>query len=265
VRSRELLQYYRRLRHQTLTVVDVETTGSCVPGQRVIEISLLKASLEQGILDHRAWLLDPGIPIPPSIVRLTGITPEMVAQGSDPAVIWPEIQADLESGTLTAHNLAFDYGFLQMEYGRLGIPFVRPKPDQFCTLQLARLLLPDLPSRSLPALVEHFQLQLGGPLVAGGKYSHRAAADALACWLLAERLLQQVYCEPEEQILARFGRQWIPVSEAAQILGCSTREARAQMETAGLMARASRSGAYLYRRDEVEALAERSVAAEAAD
>jgi DNA polymerase-3 subunit epsilon len=125
--------------------------------------------------------------------------------------------------------------------------------------------LPDLPSRSLPALVEHFQLQLGGPLVAGGKYSHRAAADALACWLLAERLLQQVYCEPEEQILARFGRQWIPVSEAAQILGCSTREARAQMETAGLMARASRSGAYLYRRDEVEALAERSVAAEAAD
>jgi DNA polymerase-3 subunit epsilon len=65
VRSRELLQYYRRLRHQTLTVVDVETTGSCVPGQRVIEISLLKASLEQGILDHRAWLLDPGIPIPP--------------------------------------------------------------------------------------------------------------------------------------------------------------------------------------------------------
>lgn len=259
MRSRDLLRQYRRLCGQTLTVVDVETTGACVPGQRVIEISLLKASLEQGILDHQAWLLDPGVPIPSAIVRLTGITPEMVAQGSDPAVVWPDIQADLESGTLTAHNLAFDYGFLQMEYRRLGIRFARPKTEQLCTVQLARLLLPDLPSRSLPALVEHFQFQLEGPLVAGGKRSHRAAADTLACWLLAERLLQQVCCEPEEQVLARFGRQWIPVGQAAQILGCSIRKARAQMENAGLMARTSRSGAYLYRRDEVEALAERNL------
>ncbi|MEN9221727.1 MAG: exonuclease domain-containing protein [Thermostichus sp. BF3_bins_97] len=257
------MQHYRRLCDQTLTVVDVETTGSCTPGQRVIEISLLKASLEQGILDHRAWLLNPDIPIPPAIVRLTGITPEMVAQGSDPAVLWPDLQAALQTGVLTAHNLAFDYGFLQLEYERLGIRFVRPKTEQFCTVQLARLMLPDLPSRSLPALVEHFQFPLEGPLVAGGKRSHRAAADTLACWLLAERLLQQVCGEPEEQVLARFGRQWIPVSQAAQILGCSTRQARAQMETAGLMARTGRSGAYLYRRDEVEALAERNPATEA--
>ncbi|MFQ3584057.1 MAG: 3'-5' exonuclease [Cyanobacteriota bacterium] len=256
MRSRDLLQQYRHLCGQTLTVVDVETTGLCAPGQRVIEISLLKASLDQGILDHRAWLLNPGIPIPPAIVRLTGITAEMVAQGSDPAFLWPEIQADLESGTLTAHNLAFDYGFLQMEYGRLGIPFSRPKTEQLCTVQLARLLLPDLPSRSLPALVEHFQFQLEGPLVAPGRRSHRAAADTLACWLLAERLLEQLCSQPEEQILARFGRQWIPVNQAAQILGCSARQARAQMENAGLMARTSRSGAYLYRRDEVEDLAD---------
>ncbi|MEN9238970.1 MAG: 3'-5' exonuclease [Thermostichus sp. DG_1_6_bins_120] len=269
MRSRDLFCHYRHLCTQALTVVDVETTGACLPGERVIEVSILRASLEQGILDHRVWLLNPGMALPPAIVRLTGITPEMVAQGSDPATVWPEIRADLESGILTAHNLAFDYGFLQMEYRRFGIRFARPKSEQLCTVQLARLLLPDLPSRSLPALVEHFQFQLQGPLVTGGRRSHRAAADTLACWLLAERLLQQLCSQPEEEILACFRRQWIPVGQAAQILGSSARKARIQMENAGLVARTSRSGAYLYRREEVEdladALAERGFSGELKD
>ena len=245
--STELLAHYRSLSQQLFTVVDVETTGRYSWDSRITEISVIHATLADGVKHQQTDLVNAQTQIPAKITQFTGITQRMVDSASPAAEVYPQYLPLLEQGVLTAHNLEFDYPFLQAEYARLGTKFLRPEPQQLCTVKLSRLLLPELPSRSLPNLVQHFQFPVSE--------SHRAAADTLACWLLAERLLTQLLDEPDAALLARFDRQWISLRSAAAILGCPQVEARTQLEGAGVASRfigKGRGGTWTYRRGEVE-------------
>ncbi|MBM0742386.1 3'-5' exonuclease [Phormidium sp. CLA17] len=227
--STDLLFFYRQVSHQALTVVDVETTGCHPNSSRVIEISVLQATLKSGIHHQQTHLINPQVPVPESITRFTGISQDMVAQAPLAEDVWKSYLPLLNSGTLTAHNLAFDYGFLQSEFHHLGICFTRSNAEQLCTVILARLMLPDLPSRSLPNLVQHF----GFPV----NTSHRAEADTLACWLLTKLLLTEIQNEPDEILLDRFAKQWLSLRDAAAILGVSTQQARASLKLANVKLR----------------------------
>lgn len=244
--SKALLAYYREVSQSVLTVVDVETTGSLpYRGARVIEVSVLQASLADGILHQETHLINPGVRVPAMITRVTGITQSMVSQGLFPEDVWPNCLDLLETGVLTAHNLEFDYRFLQSEYRYLEHPFSRPVQEQLCTVLLSRLLLADLPSRSLPNLVKHFEFDVGP--------SHRAGADTRACWLLAEKLLQQIQVEPEEKLIERFGQQWIRLRDAAAILQRSAKVTQKLLEESGIDSKFSkRKNRPLYRRKDVE-------------
>jgi DNA polymerase III subunit epsilon len=243
--STDLLNFYRQISHQTLTVVDVETTGSRPPKSRVIEVSVLQASLEHGIQRQKTQLINPQVPIPKPITHLTGINQAMVETAPLAADVWSDYLPWLNTGILTAHNLAFDYGFLRAELADVDREFSRPRDQQLCTVILARLMLPELPSRRLPDLVQHF----GFPVAE----SHRAEADTIACWLLAQHLLQEIQTEADDVLLARFAQQWLPVSEAAKILRCSVKAAQAQLIKAGISPRISRrSGVALYQRGDIE-------------
>ncbi|MEM7648369.1 MAG: 3'-5' exonuclease, partial [Cyanobacteria bacterium P01_A01_bin.70] len=82
---------------------------------------------------------------------------------------------------------------------------------------------------------------------------HRAGADTLACWLLAERLLKQIQAEDEAVLIARFGRQWIRLKDAATILQCSTPVTQQILTEAQIESRFSkRKNRPLYRRGDVE-------------
>src|SRR5215469_2066318 len=65
-------------------VVDVETTGTNPDTDRIIElgICLFEYGRNDGqvyrVLGSWDWLEDPGTPIPPEIIHLTGITDELV-------------------------------------------------------------------------------------------------------------------------------------------------------------------------------------------
>ncbi|MFE4107820.1 3'-5' exonuclease [Almyronema epifaneia] len=242
--STDLLAYYRHISQADLSIVDLETTGSLAYKARVIEVSVLQASLANGIQFQQTDLINPGVHIPAQVTRITGLTQAMIAPAIAPEAVWPQYQPLLTTGVLTAHNLAFDYRFLQSEYQRLGQTFERSPSQQFCTVLLSRLMLADLPSRSLPKLVEHFGFDVSE--------SHRAAADALACWYLAEYLLRQIQQEPDEVILQRFGQQWMRLKDAAKLLKCRKDEAYALLEKAQIAPRLSRSQKPLYRRGEVE-------------
>jgi DNA polymerase III subunit epsilon len=244
VLSTNLLAYYRQFSQQLLTVVDVETTGLYPSDSRVIEVSVLQATLEGGIQSQETSLINPKTRIPHKITQITGITQEMVEQGGAIAAdLFPQYLSRFNSGILTAHNIEFDYPFLRSEYQRLGIAFERLPEEQLCTVLLSRLMLPDLPSRSLPNLVRHFRFPVGT--------SHRAEADTLACWLLAERLLTELLNEPDAALLDRFAREWLPLKVAAQMLGCS--QPKAKVLLAIVPSRQSgRSGTLMYQRGDVE-------------
>lgn len=243
--STDLLAYYRRLGQETLTVVDVETSGYSPADGRVIEVSVLQATLADGIQQQQTQVINPPIRVPEKITRFTGISQAMVDHAPLAETVWPQYLPLLSTGILTAHNLAFDYAFIQAELALLGIEFARSSTEQLCTVILARLMLPDLPSRSLPDLVRHYQFPVGR--------SHRAEADTLACWLLAERLLTEVQTEADEVLLARFARQWLRLCDAAAILGCSDKRARSRLTQAGVEPRrVGRHNTPMYQRGDVE-------------
>ncbi|MBD3881571.1 3'-5' exonuclease [Phormidium tenue FACHB-886] len=251
VLSHQLLSHYRSLSRQPLTVVDVETTGRYPSSSRIMEISVLQATLTEGIQHQQTHLIDPQVSIPAKISRFTGITQTMVSSAPTASQVLLAYLPLLSSGVLTGHNLEFDYSFLQAELGRLDTEFTRPDAEQLCTVQLARLMLPDLPSRRLPDLVQHFRFQVGK--------SHRAEADTLACWLLAKQLLTEINTEEDEVLLARFARQWLPLKYAARVLGCSELEGRLRLAEADIASRfvgRGTRGTWMYRRGDVERVAE---------
>lgn len=243
--STDLLSHYRQLSQQVLTVVDVETTGHTPTTSRVIEVSVLQATLADGIQSQRSHLINPNVEVPSQITRFTGISQSMVDGAALAAEVWHQYLPLLSTGILTAHNLSFDYSFLNAEFAQLGIDFARSADEQLCTVILARQMLPDLPSRSLPNLVKQFGFAVG--------QSHRAEADTIACWLLAERLLTEILNEADEVLLPRFAKQWLSLAEAAAILKCSTKRVRSHLSKAGIEPRlVGRYQTPLYRRGEVE-------------
>jgi DNA polymerase-3 subunit epsilon len=251
VLSTQLLSYYRGLSQQLFTVVDVETTGRYAWESRITELSVLQATLTDGVVWQQTSLINPQTHIPLKIVRFTGITQQMVNAAPPASEILPNYWAALNQGILTAHNLEFDYAFLQAEYARLDRKFLRPEAEQLCTVKLSRLMLADLPSRSLPDLVQYFQFQVGK--------SHRAEADTLACWLLLKRLFQDLLHQDDAILLERFGREWLPLREAAKLMNQSEAATQSLLEAVGVESRflgRRRDGTWMYRRGDVERVGE---------
>lgn len=160
----------------TYIAFDLETTGLRPAGDRILEIGAVK--VEEGeITGSYETFIDCGIPVPPQITQLTGITGEMI-KGSpqrDEAV-----NGFLDfSGekVLLGHNLPFDYSFMKQNVVNMGLPYERCGID---TLKIARICLPELPKKSLDRLADYFGIPQ--------EHHHRALDDALTAARLYERL-----------------------------------------------------------------------------
>src|SRR2546421_3192022 len=99
------------LEHCRFAVVDLETTGSALPGGRILEVAV--AMLEGGTV-HLAYdaLLDPGMPVPAPGVRLTRITHRLGAGRPRLADVGPRPRRGLGDAVLLAPNPPFHLGGL---------------------------------------------------------------------------------------------------------------------------------------------------------
>ena len=96
------------------TVVDIETTGNGIHGNRITEIALF--TIEEGtITDTFSSLVNPECDIPPFITSLTGITTPMVRQAPVFSEIAPKIHEFTEGRIFIAHSVNFDYPIVQQE------------------------------------------------------------------------------------------------------------------------------------------------------
>ena len=159
---------------QAYVVVDVETTGGRGDNHRVTEIGAVKV-VNGEVVDRFQTLLNPQRTIPPDIIRLTGITPAMVADAPCFADVADDFEAFMAGAIFVAHNVEFDYGFIAREFARLGRPFRHPK---LCTCASMRRLYPGHRSYSLASLCAQYDIPL--------RQHHRAMCDAEAA---AELLL----------------------------------------------------------------------------
>jgi DNA polymerase-3 subunit epsilon len=159
-----------------IACVDLETTGGTAARHRIIEVGIVL--LEHGeVVDTWSSLVNPGMPIPGSVVDFTGIDDAMVASAPTFAEISAEVRRRLDGRLFVAHNARFDYGFLRAEFRRLGERYSAPV---LCTVRLSRLLAPEEPRHNLDALIDRHGLICSA--------RHRALGDAQVLPALLTRL-----------------------------------------------------------------------------
>jgi DNA polymerase-3 subunit epsilon len=158
-------------------VFDVETTGSAAgKGGGITEFGALK--LVRGeVVDQFTTLVNPGRPIDPFVVRLTGITDRMVADAPSISEVMPRFEEFVEGCVLVGHNVQFDCSFVTAARGGIKLP-----NEVLDTLKLARCLVPGLRRYRLSALVSHFGVRQAP--------NHRALADAAATTEVFKNLLK---------------------------------------------------------------------------
>ena len=101
----------RRCREVTFVVVDLETTGGSPATDAITEIGALK--LRGGeCLGAFETLVNPGVPIPPLITVLTGITEAMVLPAPRIDEVLPAFLEFLGDAVIVGHNIRFDVSFL---------------------------------------------------------------------------------------------------------------------------------------------------------
>jgi DNA polymerase-3 subunit epsilon len=163
-------------------VLDFETTGGSPADDRVTEVGAVKIRGGE-VLGTFHTLVDPGVPIPPFISALTGLTDRMVADAEPIEVVLPCLLEFLGTAVLVAHNAPFDSRFLQANLERHG--YRRMTNRVVCTARLARKLLPreELPSVRLGILSAY----LGATTVP----CHRAMTDAKATVEVFHSLLER--------------------------------------------------------------------------
>lgn len=102
---------------------DLETTGTNVLKDRIVEISYIKVSPD-GREHSMRYLVNPGMPIPPASTAVHHITDEDVADKPQFKEIAPEINRDFYGCDIAGYNSnRFDIPMLIEEFARVGIPF----------------------------------------------------------------------------------------------------------------------------------------------
>jgi len=140
------------LNHNYLyAIIDIETTGQAASSGKVTEIA---------------------------IFILTGIDNEMVRNAPRFYEIARRIVEMTQDKVFVAHNVSFDYKFIQEEFKRLGYDYQR---QTMCTVRMGRKYLPGHKSYSLGRLCDELGILIHD--------RHRAAGDALATVKLFEMIL----------------------------------------------------------------------------
>ena len=147
---------------EDVIVLDTETTGLSVQDNKLIEIAAARLRGRE-VVDRFDTFVHPGGPIPPEIVRLTGITDADVAAAPSPEEAVAALEEFVGGCPVIAHNAAFDRSFIEAVKGG-----VRVSEVWIDSLALSRIALPRLASHKLSALAELFGCSA---------VSHRASDD----------------------------------------------------------------------------------------
>ena len=103
-------------------VFDIETTGFHPSKNKIIEIGAVKV-VNGEITDRFSEFINPRVPIPFTIERLTGINDAMVCDAPGVEEILPKFLSFCEGCVLVAHNASFDTSFIRYNAEQLGIEF----------------------------------------------------------------------------------------------------------------------------------------------
>jgi ATP-dependent DNA helicase DinG len=159
---------------RTFVALDLETTGLSPRLDRIIEVGAVRFQGDTVLATFQS-LVRPEVGIPRAVQELTGIRDADVAAAPQPEHVLAQLIDFVGTSAVVAHSGNFDLSFLVDGASE-------PVYELFDTLDLARIMLPVVPSHSLPHLSR--QLGLSHP------HPHRALSDADAARQLFRYLWQ---------------------------------------------------------------------------
>ena len=149
-------------------VFDIETTGFSPVNNKIIEIGAVR--VEGGRITARySTFVNPEVPIPYQIEKLTGIRDDMVLDAPKIDKVLPEFLDFCQDAVLVAHNAGFDMSFILENAGRLGLEADFTYVD---TVGISRVLLTGQSKHTLDAVAKTLGVSL--------ENHHRAVDDAEA-------------------------------------------------------------------------------------
>lgn len=147
-------------------VFDIETTGFSPVTNRIIEIGAVRVENGQ-VTDRFSTFVNPEVPIPFEIEKLTGINDSMVIDAETIETILPRFLEFVGDAALVAHNANFDVSFIKENAKRQGILVDFTYVD---TVGMARTLLTGQAKYTLDAVAKTLKISL--------ENHHRAVDDA---------------------------------------------------------------------------------------
>ena len=158
------------IEHAEIVVFDLETTGLSARRDRICEIGAARVKALE-VADTFETLVRPGVALPPTIARLTGLRDAELRGAPRPELAIRRFLAFAGEAPLGAHNARFDVGFVDCAVERLtGRRVAAPVID---TVWLARRLLHRRSERFSLRQLAHFFGTSCDPC-------HRALPDAVA-------------------------------------------------------------------------------------
>ena len=107
-----------------LVVLDLETTGTWVEKDRIVEIGMIKIMPDEGQRENYIKRVNPGMPIPPNVTKIINITDDDVKDAPRFKDIAKEVFIFIGDSDLGGFNvLRFDIPLLERELYEAGVSF----------------------------------------------------------------------------------------------------------------------------------------------
>lgn len=163
-----IMSYDNRYYNKNFVVLDIETTGLSPFVDEICEISAIK--VKNFIPQENFYtLIKPKQQIPENVIKIHGITNEMVKDAPSLEDVLPKLLDFIKDSTLVIHNADFDLSFINTALKKFNLPVLTNQVED--TLLISRQYFPFM-SHSLEALCDDFMFE--------HKPKHRAKEDTLA-------------------------------------------------------------------------------------
>ncbi len=167
------------LEEAEFVVFDLETTGLSAQTSRICELGAVRVQALE-LVDSFQSLVDPGVPLPQPVARLTGLRERDLRHAPGVSAVLGRFIVFAAEAPLVAHNARFDQRFLERQLRRRESRRLAEPP--LCTAALARRLLDGRVHRVSLASLAHFFGVATTPC-------HRALPDAEATAQVLVRLI----------------------------------------------------------------------------
>lgn len=158
--------------------LDTEATGLSPKHDKIIEIGAVKVK-DGEIVNTFSTFINPGRRLPENIVSLTGITDDDLKDAPDISEVIGDFTAFCEDLPLLGHHLISDYAIVKQACVNEKLAFEK---DGIDTLRISRAVFPELPSKRLSDMCEHYDISIN---------AHRALNDAIATHELFVKLFDE--------------------------------------------------------------------------